>query len=83
MTEATEYWLTPWPRPLPGPPPPLSFWLLAAKCLRNGELRKCYVSVGLLTEVLHGPYFIKKKKIKGQLLWFKSEDPGASPLASI
>lgn len=61
MTEATEYWLTPRPRPLPGPPPPLSFWLLAAKCLRNGELRKCYVSVGLLTKVLHGPYFIKKK----------------------
>lgn len=27
--------------------------------------------------------FYKKKKIKGQLLWFKSEDPGASPLASI
>lgn len=83
MTEATEYWLTPRPRPLPGLPPPLSFWLLAAKCLRNGELMKCYVSVGLLTKVLHGPYFIKKKKIKGQLLWFKSEDPGASPLASI
>lgn len=61
MTEGTEYWLTPRPRPLPGPPPPLSFWLLAAKCLRNGELMKCYVSVGLLTKVLHGPYFIKKK----------------------
>lgn len=62
MTEATEYWLTPRPRPLPSPPPPLRFWLLAAKCLRNGELMKCYVSVVLLTNVLHRPYFIKNIK---------------------